>query len=144
MAKGETAAVALISIHPQYAEAILDGTKQVEFRKVAFKRQITHALLYATCPIQLIVGFVEVVGIDERSPDALWRRYRRVAGIERAAFFNYYKGKSVGFAVRISRPQRLLRPVGLHALLRDATPPQSFLYSSADSIDRVQRLARAA
>jgi predicted transcriptional regulator len=144
MAERETAAVALISIHPHYAAAILAGTKQVEFRKVAFKRQITHALLYATSPIQLIVGFVEIVGIDQRSPRALWRRYHRVAGIERAAFFEYYKGKSLGFAVQLCRPHRLLRPVGLHALVRGATPPQSFLYSSSDSIDRVQRLANAA
>jgi predicted transcriptional regulator len=135
---GSLGAVALISIHPRFATAILDGTKRVEFRKVGFKRSITHVLLYATAPIQQIVGYVEVVDIEERSPAALWRRYREVAGIEREAFFAYYLGKATGVAVKVRRPQRLLRPLPLKELHPEATPPQSFLYSSADALRRVQ------
>lgn len=33
MATGTNGRIALMSIHPQYARAILDGTKEVEFRK---------------------------------------------------------------------------------------------------------------
>lgn len=134
MADGSLGAVALISIHPRFANAILDGTKQVEFRKVGFKRVITHVLLYATAPIQQIVGYVEVSEIDERSPVALWRRYRKVAGIERHAFFAYYQGKATGVAVKVRRPQRLLQPLALDDLHRGATPPQSFLYSTLDAL----------
>jgi len=136
--------VALISIHPRFANAILDGTKQVEFRKVGFKRSITHVLLYATAPICHVIGFVEVSEIDERSPAALWRRYREVAGIERREFFEYYEGKSTGFALKIRRPQRLARPFTLAELHRGATPPQSFLYSTAEALRRVQARAAAA
>ena len=131
-------AVALISIHPRFANAILDGTKQVEFRKVAFKRSITHVLLYATAPIQQIVGYVEVADVEERSPAALWQRYHEVAGIEREAFFAYYRGKATGVALKVRRPQRLLRPLPLKELHRGATPPQSFLYSTADALRRLQ------
>lgn len=138
MVDGSLGAVALISIHPRFANAILDGTKQVEFRKVGFKRSITHVLLYATVPIQQIVGYVEVADIEECSPAALWRRYREVAGIEREAFFAYYRGKASGVAVKVRRPQRLLRPLPLKELHPGATPPQSFLYSSADALRRVQ------
>jgi len=134
-------AVALISIHPRFANAILDGTKQVEFRKVGFKRSISHVLLYATAPIRQIIGYVEVSEIEERSPDALWRRYRRVAGIERRAFFDYYEGKATGFALMVRRPQRLIQPLSLTDLHRGATPPQSFLYSTADALRQVQACA---
>lgn len=144
MADGSLGAVALISIHPRFANAILDGTKQVEFRKVGFKRLITHVLLYATAPIQQIVGYVEVSEIEERSPAALWRRYREVAGIERQAFFAYYQGKATGVAVKVRRPQRLLQPLALNDLHRGATPPQSFLYSTPDALRRVQVRATAA
>jgi predicted transcriptional regulator len=135
-------AVALISIHPRFANAILDGTKKVEFRKVCFRRSITHVLLYATAPIQQIVGYVEVSEIEECAPATLWRRYRQVAGIDRAAFFAYYQGKAIGVAVKVRRPRRLSRPLALEELHRGATPPQSFLYSTPDALRRVQ--ARAA
>jgi predicted transcriptional regulator len=127
---GSLGEAALLSIHPRFANAILDGTKQVEFRKVSFKRSITHVLLYATAPIQQVVGYVEVAGIEERSPAALWRRYREVAGIEREAFFAYFLGKATGVAIKVRRPHRLLRPLPLQELHRGATPPQSFRYVS--------------
>jgi predicted transcriptional regulator len=127
-------AVALISIHPRFANAILDGTKRVEFRKVAFKRRLSHVLLYATSPIQQVIGYAEVDEIDEGSPAALWRRYRAVAGIERRAFFKYYDGKGLGVAVKIYRPRRLRRPIPLEALHQGVTPPQSFLYSTAEAL----------
>jgi predicted transcriptional regulator len=144
MAEGSAGAIALISIHPRFATAILDGTKQVEFRKVGFRRQVTHVLLYATAPIQQVVGYAEVTGIDERSPEALWRRYHLVAGIERIAFFDYYKGKRIGFAVKVRHPRRLLRPLPLEELHHGFTPPQSFLYSTPDTFHRVRQLATAA
>lgn len=143
MVDGSNGAVALISIHPRFANAILDGTKQVEFRKVGFKREITHVLLYATAPIQQVIGYVEVTEIEERSPAALWRRYREVAGIKRQAFFAYYRGKATGVALKVRRPQRLARPLSLDDLHRGATPPQSFLYSTADALRRVQARAAA-
>jgi predicted transcriptional regulator len=144
MAEEPAGAIALISIHPRFANAILDGTKLVEFRKVAFKRHLTHVLLYATAPIHQIVGYAEVTGIDERSPAALWRRYHLVAGIERGAFFDYYKGKSIGFAVKVCRPQRLLRPLALDDLHDGFSPPQSFLYSTPAALRRVRQMAIAA
>lgn len=138
MANRSLGAVALISIHPRFANAILDGSKQVEFRKVGFKREITHVLLYATSPIQQIIGYVEVSEIEERSPAALWRSYREVAGIERAEFFAYYRGKKTGVAVKLRRPQRLARPLALGALHQGAAPPQSFLYSTPEALRRLQ------
>lgn len=143
MADSSIASVALISIHPRFANAILDGTKQVEFRKVGFKREITHVLIYATAPIQQVIGYFEVVEIDERSPAALWRRYREVAGIERTAFFAYYAGKTTGVALKVRRPQRLAPPISLDELHRGATPPQSFLYSTPDALRRAQANAAA-
>lgn len=141
MVDGSPGAVALISIHPRFANAILDGTKRVEFRKVGFRRTVTHVLLYATAPIQQVIGYVEISDIDERSPAALWRRYHEVAGIERRAFFAYYQGKVTGVALKVRAPQRLLRPLSLGDLHRGATPPQSFLYSTHVVLRRVQARA---
>jgi predicted transcriptional regulator len=141
VAKVAPSAVALISIHPRFANAILDGSKQVEFRKVGFKRPITHVLLYATAPICQVIGYVEISGIEERSPTALWRRYRLVAGIERTAFFHYYRGKATGFALKVRKPHRLIQPLALGELHRGSTPPQSFWYSTVDALRLVQTRA---
>jgi predicted transcriptional regulator len=139
MAEESPGAVALMSIHPRFANAILNGTKQVEFRKVGFKRPVTHALLYATAPVQQIIGFVEITGVDEAPPAALWRRYHLVAGIERDAFFDYYRDRATGFALKVSRPCRLREPLALDELHN--VVPQSFLYSTVEALSRVRDLA---
>lgn len=141
MADQSPVSVALISIHPRFANAILDGTKLVEFRKIGFRRQLTHILIYATAPIQQVVGYAEVEAIDQRSPDSLWRRYRRVAGIEREAFFRYYRDRETGVALKVRRAKRLIEPLLLDDLHLGATPPQSFLYSTEAALRVVQARA---
>ena len=47
---------AIFSIRPYFADAILDGSKTVELRKVAPKRPIERAWIYATAPVMRIVG----------------------------------------------------------------------------------------
>ena len=41
---------ALLSIKPEFAEAIFDGTKKFEFRKVKFKKNVNKIKVYGiTC-----------------------------------------------------------------------------------------------
>ncbi len=47
---------AIFSIKPYFADAILDGSKTVELRKVAPKRPVERAWIYATAPVMLITG----------------------------------------------------------------------------------------
>lgn len=139
MADATPGAIALLSIHPRFANAILAGTKQVEFRKAGFKRAVTHLLLYATAPVQQIVGYVELSGVDECAPSVLWRRYRAVGGIERREFFDYFGDRTIGFAFNVRRPRRLRKPLDLDEL-HDAIP-QSFMYSNVAALERVRELA---
>ncbi len=48
----EVGCIALMSIHPQYANAIVEGTKRVEFRKRPLARNVTHVIVYATAPVK--------------------------------------------------------------------------------------------
>lgn len=140
MVEATPASIALISIHPHFADAILEGRKRVEFRKVAFKRTITHVLLYATSPVQQIIGCARVDEIDECSPTELWRRYHEVGGIDRGAFFDYFGGRSLGFALKVREPRRLRRPVRLSELREATAPPQSFKYGTPELFGLVQRV----
>src|SRR2546421_6708826 len=73
---------ALLSIKPEFVEAILRGEKRYEFRRSIFKRPITVVLVYATVPIRRVVGEFRVESIISDSPHRLWRRTRYAAGIE--------------------------------------------------------------
>lgn len=48
VAESASGRIALISIHPQFAEAIVGGNKRVEFRKTALRSDVNHALIYST------------------------------------------------------------------------------------------------
>ncbi|WP_369009144.1 ASCH domain-containing protein, partial [Escherichia coli] len=46
----------LLSIKPEFAEKILNGTKRFEFRKGIFKNpQISTVVIYATMPLGKVV-----------------------------------------------------------------------------------------
>ena len=52
--------VVLLSIKPKYADLILTGSKQVEFRRSWAAQDVGLIVLYSSSPIQKIVGIVEV------------------------------------------------------------------------------------
>ena len=47
---------AVFSIKPYFADAILDGSKTMELRKVAPKRPVERVWIYATAPVMRIIG----------------------------------------------------------------------------------------
>ena len=60
--------IALLPIHPEYANAILDGLKKVEFRKRLFKKDVQRILIYACHPVMSLVGYFDVDDITETTP----------------------------------------------------------------------------
>lgn len=126
--------VALLSVHPQYAFAILDGVKRVEFRKTEFKRDISHVVIYATAPVARVVGIFEVDGVDKQTPQDLWDIYGKVGGIEEHRFFDYYRGHLHGVALRVGTVRRLAEPLALTALRPGLTAPQSYAYLDRASV----------
>ena len=81
MADQSSGRIILMSIHPEYAEALLDGTKTVELRKSPVAGDISHIVIYATAPVQRVLGWVETV---QSSTAALARSGR---GTSRAPAF---------------------------------------------------------
>jgi predicted transcriptional regulator len=127
-----------MSIRPEFSERILSGDKRVEFRKRRVGPHVTHVLIYSTTPVAQIVGFFEVERQDVARPQALWRRYSSVAGIDRLAFESYFADCEQGVAIRIGRVFRLNRPQPLVGYF-EAQPPQSFKYVHRGLIQRLAR-----
>jgi len=133
--------VALFSIHPRYARAILDGSKEVEFRRQVLPHDVTHVVIYATAPVQQVIGIFEVAGVDKMTPSRAWKRYGRTGGIERTAFERYYTNADHAFVIRVNDPQTFPTPFPLAELDENLRPPQSYMYLRDDLLDRVRVLA---
>lgn len=129
MARKSAGRAVLISIHPEYAHAILRGEKKVEFRKRAFRSPVDFVVIYATAPARKVIGYFHVDAIDEASPAMLWRRYSSVGHISKAKFDDYFRGVSSGVGIRIGRAVKFRQAVPLSALV-DGRPPQSYQYVS--------------
>lgn len=133
--------VALFSIHPHYARAILDGSKEVEFRRQGLPDDVTHVVIYATAPVQQLIGMFEVAGVDKMTPSRAWKRYGRTGGIEKTAFDRYYTNADHAFVIRVHNPQSFPTPFRLAELDENLRPPQSYMYLRDDVLDRVSALA---
>lgn len=118
----------VMSVHPRYAEAIMDGRKKVEFRKRPLASDVSVVWVYATAPVQLIIGCFEVDATVTGPPRDLWRQFASVGAIDRADFDRYYAGSSVGSGIRIGDVVRLEVPLPIQELLPSGVPPQSFAY----------------
>lgn len=134
MAKKQSGSVALLSIHPRFAEAIMDGEKRVEFRKVQFSRTVSHVIVYATSPVMKVIGYFEVSHVEAAPPAELWRKYRDVGGIEHDEFFAYFSGRSSGIALHVGVALPLANPLRLEQLGPGLVPPQSFVYLTSSCL----------
>lgn len=132
---GRTAAerVALMSIHQRYAEAIMDGIKQVEFRKRRLADDIDTVWVYATAPVSKVIGHFSVSEVVQGTPQDIWERYGSVGVIEHDAFFDYYGARETAVAIVVGSAERLPDPVSLDAIDPRPAIPQSFAYLSATS-----------
>jgi len=128
-----------MSVHPQYAEAIMNGRKKVEFRKRPLAEDVGLVWVYATAPVQLIVGYFEVGVTVTAAVRNLWRRFSRVGCIDRSDFDRYYASSVVGAGIQIERATRLAVPMSIGELLPSGVPPQSFAYVGAIDFAREDR-----
>lgn len=132
MGESRVGRVALMSIHPQYADRILDGTKRVEFRKRPVAADVTHVLVYATAPVSAVVGAFTVHDQHTASPQMLWRQFRQVAGISWSDFRDYYAGRSAGTGIAVGDVMHAPQPLCLRRDVGVQHPPQSFQYLRPD------------
>ena len=137
MADNSPGRIVLMSIHPEYAEALLDGRKTVELRKSRVAEDISHIVIYATAPVQRVLGWVKAVHVEHGSPSAIWKRHKSRTGIRERAFRSYYQGHARAVAIHVDSPRRLAAPLELSAIEDGLTPPQSWRYLSDAAAESV-------
>lgn len=118
----------LLSIKPEFAEKIFEGTKRFEFRRSVFKEpEVKKVVVYASSPMQMVIGEFETDHILCDDIDRLWKQTYKFAGINKEYFFNYFLDKKQGYAIAIKSTKKYRKPLSLKENF-NMMPPQSFAY----------------
>lgn len=135
----QTDKFALLSIYPRYANRILSGVKRLEFRKSWAANDVSAFVIYATVPVQKIVGIARIKQVHQGSATALWRLAQEMGGgVSRRVLYDYFRGKQEGFAIEIESVLPCPIPLEPEAYLPNFTPPQSFTYLDRASFKRIE------
>ena len=128
----------ILSIHPEFAEAIFAGKKRVEFRRrpVAIPES-GRVWIYATKPTAGVLGFIEVKQVVCDRPGDLWDRFSDVGHIGDRAFDVYFAGCDVGYALVVGRAVPLSQMLDLESIRQACpqfTPPQFYIRCAPDAL----------
>lgn len=118
----------VLSIKPEFAFKIFDGTKKYEFRRAIFKnKKVETVLVYASSPVQKVIGEFQIKRIINQDIQTLWETTQDYSGISEDYFFKYFEDKMHGYAIEIKTVLRYDTPKNLKADY-NLLPPQSFAY----------------
>ena len=96
-------------------------------------------VIYATAPVQRIVGFAKIARVTQGTPTQLWRLTQEGdGGISRSKLFAYLGSSRTGVAIELSKVTPM--PGGIDPRLclgRGFRPPQSFRYLSEKEISQI-------
>lgn len=120
--------VALLSIKPKYAEAILEGKKLFEFRKRPIGHDVDRVLIYVTKPYGKIVGSFRIGDVIIDTPQRLWELLNSISGLTAEEFFKYYEGYNKGVAIEIKDVIRFSEYIDPKKFIPGFRPPQSYIY----------------
>src|SRR5688572_32265885 len=102
----------LLSIKPEYAFKIFKGEKKFEFRKSIFKNpNIKTVVVYASSPVQQVIGEFEIDDIFSLAPDILWEMTKEHSGISAEFFFEYFADREIAHAIKIKKTRKYRRPL---------------------------------
>ncbi len=120
----------LMSIKPKYVEKMKHGEKQFEFRRSIFKdyRDVAAIYIYSTAPVKRIVASFMIDDVIEDAPSKLWEKCKDFSGIEEEPFFDYFKDKETGFAIKIKELRFFKEPIDPKQRDAGFVPPQSYRY----------------
>jgi len=118
----------VLSIKPEFAFKIFDGTKKFEFRRSIFKNgNIKSVIVYASSPVQQVIGEFEIDEVLNYDLPTLWDMTQEFSGISEKFYYDYFTNKEQGFAIKIKNIKKYSNPKCLRADF-NLSPPQSFAY----------------
>jgi predicted transcriptional regulator len=118
----------ILSIKPEYANKIFNGSKKFEFRRSIFKnKEVTKIIVYASSPVSKIIGEFEIEKILHEDLKSLWNLTKDFSGISEKYYYDYFIGKENGYAIEVKKV-KLYKEVLCIKETFGINPPQSFAY----------------
>jgi len=118
----------LLSIKPEFAYEIFSGDKKYEFRRKIFKKKdIKIVVVYASSPVSKVIGEFEIEEILVADLSNLWEKTKKYAGIPKAYFIDYFRGRDCGYAIKVKRFNKYSNSYCIESRF-GVKPPQSFIY----------------
>lgn len=118
----------LLSIKPEFANKIFDGTKRFEYRKAIFKRSgIRRVIVYASSPVQRVIGEFQIESILNDSVENLWKRTSKYSGITKDFYHQYFAGRDQAYAIQVGLIKRFKKAKTLQDYNINFAP-QSYVY----------------
>ncbi|WP_081099977.1 RNA-binding protein [Leptospira weilii] len=114
MAKTKNPRVVFLPIKPEFAHKIINGEKNIEFRKKFSSQEVETIVIYSSSPEKRVIGYATVDSIVIDTPDSLWKRFYKKGGIDKDRFSFYFNGKETGVGIRIKNVSRLKEAVTHH------------------------------
>jgi len=133
----------ILSIRPEYVKRIFEGVKQVELRRVCPKHihKGTLVFIYASSPMQALVGAFKVDYVVKKPLQELWLLVRKNAGVTQQEFDAYFQGVSSGVGIFFSEVWTMENPIKLQQLQQEVEgfcPPQGFRYITKQELTTSQ------
>ena len=118
----------LLPIKPKYVDAIIAGTKRVEYRtRIRKDSEVTTALIYRSGDLKKIVAEFTIGGIIEGSPEQVWKQTKELGGIEEKDYFQYFANRNIAYAYQICNLVIYPEAISLSSLGIEKAP-MSFMY----------------
>lgn len=118
----------VLSIKPEFAYKIFEGSKKFEFRRAIFKnKDVKSVIVYASSPVQKVIGEFDIESIHNDYLNSLWNLTKDYSGISEKYFYDYFSDKEKGFAIKIKNERMYIKEKCLKADF-NLNPPQSFAY----------------
>jgi predicted transcriptional regulator len=117
----------LLSIKPEFALKIFNRTKKFEFRKSIFKRDVDKVVVYASSPVQRVIGEFEIKNILCDDTESLWQLTQEFSGISKDFYDEYFANKEMAFAIQVGKICKYPNPKRLSDFNLNYAP-QSFVY----------------
>lgn len=118
----------LLSIKPEFANKIFDGSKKFEFRRSIFKNnKVKTVVVYASAPVSKVIGEFDIEQVHKMELNKLWNETKKSSGITKDFYDLYFTGKEEGFAIQVKNPRLYNKAKNLKEEY-GMVPPQSFAY----------------
>lgn len=117
----------LLALAPRFAQAIYDGAKGFEFRRVAMQVEPGDlVVIYESAPVSQVTGHFTIGAMRVGSPAEMLEWAGTAAG---AGAAEYLEGARVSTALQVTRVYAFARGHGLEEM-RLGPPPMSYRFMS--------------